>query len=53
MTLFWDQTGPLVKYDGETLTIDDLNPEQHMCWRVSRWELFKLGMKAIAASFKR
>lgn len=50
MTLFSDPCGPRIYYAIETLSIDDLNPEQHLCWHLSRWEMFKLGVKAIVAA---
>jgi hypothetical protein len=50
MTLFWDKTGPLVAYSAGVLRIEDLNPEQKMKWSMSRWELFKLGLKCIQSA---
>lgn len=44
MTLFWDQTGPLIKYSSGALVIEDLNPENSICFRMSRWELIRLGL---------
>lgn len=43
MTLFWHQTGPLLKYADGTLHIEDLNPEFRTQWRMSRMEMFHLG----------
>lgn len=53
MTLFWDHTGPLIKYDGEVLKVEDLNPEMRLQWRMSRGEMLRLGWRCIAAAFMR
>lgn len=50
MTIFMDATGPLVQFDGEILSISDLNPEQHMRWRMSRVEMLRFGFKAILSA---
>ena len=47
MMIYQDATGPLVEFDGQFLDISDLNPEQHMRWRMSRAEMLRLGFKAI------
>lgn len=47
MTLFYDPTGPLVHYADGTLTVADLNPEAEIRFVMSRWELFRLGLRAI------
>ena len=50
MTLFWDQTGPLIVYKGETLYVDDLNPEISTIFRMSRKEMLMFGLRCIAAA---
>lgn len=50
MTLFWHPTGPLMRYQAKTLFIDDLNPEQHTKWRMSRFEMLRLGWRCIVAA---
>jgi hypothetical protein len=50
MTLFWDAAGPLLKYEQGVLHISDLNPEVKTRWMVSRWEMFRLGLRCIAAA---
>lgn len=50
MKLFSDPTGPLIYYSGDTFGVEDLNPEAKMRWRMSRWEIFKLGCKCIWSS---
>lgn len=52
MTLFYDPCGPLVYYTGNTLGIEDLNPECKMRWRVSRRELFMFGLRAMWAAIR-
>ena len=50
MTIFFDHTGPLVRYDGEFLNIEDLNPQIETRWRMSRWEMAGFAVKALAAA---
>lgn len=52
MTLFWNQSGPLMKYAEGTLHIEDLNPEMQTRWRMSRGEMFRLGWRCIVASLR-
>lgn len=49
-TLYFDNTGPLVRYDGEMLFISDLNPEIETRWRMGRTEMFLFGVRAIVAA---
>lgn len=51
-TLFFNHTGPLMQWDHELrlLRIADLNPERETKWRLTRRELFGLGLKALWAS---
>lgn len=53
MTLFFDQAGPLIRYRNGILHIEDLNPEMKTRWRMSRWEMFSLGLRFILASVRR
>lgn len=48
--LYWHNTGPLIRYSGGTLHIEDLNPEVKTQWRMSRWEMFALGCRCIRAA---
>lgn len=50
MTLFRHSTGPMMKYVGGVLYIDDLNPESHLAWRMTRWEMFRTGLQFLVAS---
>lgn len=49
-TLFWHPSGPLLTYRHGFLDISDLNPEIETRWRMSRWEMFKLGLRCLIAS---
>lgn len=49
-TLYWDETGPLMKYHYGVLYIDDLNPQVAIKWRMSRWEMVVFGLKCIWAA---
>jgi len=51
VTLFWDKTGPLVYYTQGTFGIEDLNPQaKKMRWKMSRWEVFKMGFRCLRAA---
>ena len=50
MTLLFMHEGPMLKYRNGFLDIDDLNPEQHMRWRLSRIEMLRLGVKCLWAA---
>jgi hypothetical protein len=52
MTLFWNQTGPLLKYESGVLHVEDLNPEIKTKWRMNRVEMFWLGWRCIVAALK-
>jgi hypothetical protein len=51
-TLFLDHTGPLVRYDGDLLYIDDLNPSVETRWRMTRGEMIRFGWRCIVAALK-
>jgi hypothetical protein len=50
MTLFWDHTGPLLRYNNGLLEIEDLNPQIATHWRMSRVEMFLIGLKFLWAA---
>lgn len=50
MVLFMHQSGPLLAYHHGLLDVQDLNPEKEMRWRMSRWEMFKLGWNCLTAA---
>jgi hypothetical protein len=50
MTIWWHPTGPKLSYDDGVLHVYDLNPEQHIRWRMTRWELVKVGFGCILAA---
>lgn len=49
-TILFTNWGPLVTYDGETVHVADINPEIETRWRLSRWEVFVFGFKAMFAA---
>lgn len=54
MLLFSDPTGPLIERDDEgVLHIRDLNPEVYTRWRMSRWEMLRLGWRCILSGLRR
>jgi hypothetical protein len=54
MTLFWNPTGPLMRYDADgVLHIEDLNPDFKTKWRMSRMEMLALGWRCIMAGLGR
>lgn len=50
MILFIDETGPLIKYESDMLTIEDLNPQTMIRWKMSRLEMLKLGWRCLKAA---
>ncbi|MBO4228163.1 hypothetical protein [Bradyrhizobium neotropicale] len=50
MTLFWDKTGPLLKYVDGMLRVEDLNPHVQTQWRMSRLEMLRLGLRCVIAA---
>ena len=48
-TLLFMEEGPMIKWDGETLFIFDLNPERKLVWKLDPFELIELGKKCIEA----
>jgi hypothetical protein len=53
MTLFWHQTGPLLRYQAGMLEVEDLNPELKTKWTMSRAEMLLLGWRCIVAGLSR
>ena len=48
--IFIDRTGPMVRYDGSMLYINDLNPSVATQWRMSRREMIVFAAKALWAA---
>jgi hypothetical protein len=53
MTLFFDPSGPLLRYQNGFLDVRDLNPEIRTRWLMSRKELALLGLKCLLAAIRR
>lgn len=53
-TLYFDATGPMVRYwsRDKMLHICDLNPETELRWRMTRWELFRFGLRCLLRSLR-
>ena len=49
-TLYFDQAGPMIQYDGDTLYVSDLNPEVETKWRMSRGAMLKFAARCIRAA---
>lgn len=52
MTLFWHQTGPLMKYADGMLHVHDLNPEVQTRWTMGRLEMLKLAWRCLLAAVR-
>jgi hypothetical protein len=52
MTLFWHPSGPRMTYQDGLIEVEDLNPHVATHWRMSGWEMFKLGIKCIWAAVR-
>lgn len=50
ITIYCDKTGPLIKYDGDVLVIEDLNPYLRTHWAMSQWEMIRTGLRFILAA---
>lgn len=48
--LFFHESGPMIHWGSGLLLVRDLNPDAEIAWRMSRWELFKLGCRALFAA---
>lgn len=49
MRLYTHRTGPLIKYAGGVLHVEDLNPEVKTQWRMSRLEMLALAWRSLIA----
>lgn len=52
-TIFFDQAGPFVQYVGGMLVVEDLNPQVMTKWRMSRWEMARMGWRCLVAAVRR
>jgi hypothetical protein len=53
--LYLHNTGPMICYSPHEglLYVSDLNPEVNTKWRMSRWEMAKLGWRFLLAAVRR
>jgi len=49
-TLYWDHAGPLMAYGRGMLLVANLNPQVETKWRMSRWEMFRTGLRFLRAA---
>ena len=49
-TVLRTEWGPMIEYDGNTVYVEDINPHHVMRWRLSRWEVAKLGLRLLRAA---
>lgn len=52
MILFCDPTGPSLTYSDGVLHVSDLNPRIETRWRMTRWDMLKLGWRCIKAALR-
>jgi hypothetical protein len=45
--------GPLVKYEDNSLWVENLNPEVKTKWGMSRWDMIKMGCMCVLAALGR
>ena len=50
--LYWHETGPLVAREGQDLWVEDLNPQTTIRFRMTRWELARMGIRAVWAAIR-
>lgn len=53
MTIFSDNSGPLMQYANGALVIEDLNPQMKTTWAMSRMEMLIVGLRFIKAAIVR
>jgi len=50
MTIFWNHTGPFLRYENGLLRVEDLNPEIKTRWRMTRGERFLTGLRFVVSA---
>jgi hypothetical protein len=50
--IYCDPTGPLIQHYRGVLYIDDLNPETQMRWRMTRREMWRIGLRFLWAALR-
>ena len=53
MTLFFAPEGPMLRYADGLFEISDLNPERNFSWRLSRFELARIGWRCFVAALRK
>ena len=49
--IYIHETGPLVRFDGECLHIEDLNPQIKTKWRMSRKQMLGMAWRTFLTAF--
>lgn len=52
MNLMWRPWGPKMSYRDGVLTIEDLNPEAKLTWRMSRGDMLRLAWRCFRAGVR-
>lgn len=52
-TLLFTQDGPLLRFDGRLVHVEDINPHWETKWNLTRWEMVKLGARLIVAAIRK
>jgi len=47
MIIYLHKAGPLLRYSHDCFEIGDLNPQIDVQWRMSRWDMIKVGFRCI------
>jgi hypothetical protein len=50
--LYMNRCGPLLAYENGMLRVEDLNPEMKTRWTMSRWEMFRTGLRFLLAAVR-
>jgi hypothetical protein len=51
-TIFFVPEGPMIRVGGGVIEISDLNPEVHLSWSLSRFEILKLAFGFMRAALR-
>lgn len=52
-TIFFCQTGPMLKAGNGSFECADLNPEKVITFRMSRWEMIQVALRLLMAAARR
>lgn len=52
-TLLFTNWGPMIRFDGKVIHVEDINPHIETKWNLTRWEMVKLGYRLIIAAIRK